>query len=190
MKHKEHTLEGDGDWHRCKKLQQRLFDHSGCAHTSCSFGGAYQPALPKTFYGFSYLYDRVTAIGLLDGKPAQFGSQQTTLAAIERAGVGLCALDQAHTAERFREHQDASKASNFCGDVAYLTALLASLGFQDNFEMVMTNKIKARGFAARVGLPRRTPRVTCRLLPTWRTLPHPPPPPPTCVQLRVGLDFA
>jgi len=142
MTHKGYTLEGDGDWHRCKKLQQRLFDHSGCAHTSCSFGGAYQPALPKTFYGFSYLYDRVTAIGLLDGKLAQFGSQETTLADIERAGVTLCALDQAHTAARFREHQDASKSNNFCGDVAYLSALLASLGFQDDFRMTMTNKIK------------------------------------------------
>ena len=135
-------LVGDGDWHKCKKLQKLLFDTTSCTHKSCSFGGVYQPALPKTFYGFSYLYDRVAAIGLLDGKPAQYGSQVVTLSELEKAGAALCALGQPSVAERFRDHPDASKANNFCGDVAYLTTLLASFGFEPSFSMTMTNKIK------------------------------------------------
>merc|ERR1719197_714556 len=97
-KHGEYSLTGDGDWHKCVKLQRLLFDTSSCTHSSCSFGGAYQPALPKRFYGFSYLYDRVAAIGLIDGKPAQFGHQVVTLAELQREGAKLCALDATQTA--------------------------------------------------------------------------------------------
>ena len=142
MSHKGHEFIGESDWHRCKKLQRQLFDTSSCGFSSCSFGGAYQPALPKTFYGFSYLYDRTAAIGLLDGKQQPFGEQQMSLAEIERAGAELCALDEAATKARFATHQDASKSSNFCGDVAYLTTLLSSFGFAESYRMTMTNKIK------------------------------------------------
>ena len=90
--HKGHSLVGEGDWHKCKKLQRGLFDTETCPFASCSFGGAYQPALPKTFYGFSYLYDRTAAIGLLDHKQQPFGEQQMSLADIERAGAELCGL--------------------------------------------------------------------------------------------------
>jgi len=54
----------------------------------------------------------------------------------------LCALDQQQTASRFHAHQDASKAHYFCGDVAYLAALLSSLGFSESYQMTMTNKIR------------------------------------------------
>ena len=120
---------------RCKKLQRQLFDTSTCGFSSCSFGGAYQPQLPQTFYGFSYLYDRTAAIGLLDGKQQQFGSQQMSVADIERAGAELCALEQPAVAARFQTHQDASKSSNFCGDVAYLTTLLTSFGFAETHSL-------------------------------------------------------
>lgn len=140
--HKGQTYEGDGNWAKCLKLQHKLFDVASCKHASCSFGGAYQPKLPTTFYGFSYLYDRVAAIGLLDGKPAVYGSQVTTRADIERAGAALCALGHSAVSERFVSHPDGSKADNFCGDVAYLSALLSAFGFAENTPLTMTNKIK------------------------------------------------
>ena len=107
-----------------------------------TIGGAYQPALPSTFYGFSYLYDRTAAIGLLDHNMQQFGEQKMSIADIERAGMTLCATEQPAVASRFASHQDASKSSNFCGDVAYVTTLLSSFGFSDSYQMTMTNKIK------------------------------------------------
>ena len=140
--HKAHEIIGDGDWHKCKKLQRQLFDTTSCAFSSCSFGGAYQPALPKTFYGFSYLYDRTAAIGLLDGRQQQYGSQQMSIAEIEHAASQLCVLEQPAVAKRFATHPDASKSSNFCGDVAYLSTLLTSFGFAESYRMTMTNKIK------------------------------------------------
>ena len=115
LTHNGHELAGDGDWLKCKKLQRSLFDTSSCGFSSCSFGGAYQPALPSTFYGFSYLYDRTAAIGLLDHNMQQFGEQKMSIADIERAGMKLCATEQPAVASRFASHQDASKSSNFCG---------------------------------------------------------------------------
>ena len=133
---------GDGDWHRCFKLQLKLFDTSSCPHSSCSFNGSYQPPLPKAFRCFSYMYDRTTAIGLLDGIPKQFGSQEMSQHDIAHAGESLCALDKQQTASRFSSHQDASKSSSFCGDVAYVAALLTALGFPASTKLTMTNKIK------------------------------------------------
>jgi len=142
MTHNDAELVGDADWHRCRKLQMRLFDRSSCAHSSCSWGGAYQPALPTTFYGFSYLYDRTAAIGLLDGKPAQFGSVPMARADIDEKGAALCALGEADVATRFSSHPDGPKANSFCGDVAYLSALLENFGFHEHTRLTMTNKIK------------------------------------------------
>lgn len=166
----QHALVGDGDWHKCKKLQRLLFDTSSCTHASCSFGGAYQPALPKNFYGFSYLYDRVAAIGLLDGKPAQYGSQVATIADIEKAGAALCALEQSKVAERFSSHPDAQKASNFCGDVAYLSTLLQSFGFSNTDTITMTNKIKVRLRVVCVGEGKHPPAAVDTLYSCGRAL--------------------
>ena len=143
LTHKSHEFVGEGDWYRCKRLQHSLFlaDES-CPFASCSWGGAYQPKLPATFYGFSYLYDRTAAIGLLDGKMQAFGEQRMTIADIERAGVELCALEHPAVEKRFAAHQDASKSDNFCGDVAYVAALLTSFGFPASHPLTMTNKIK------------------------------------------------
>jgi len=106
---------GDGDWHHCKRLLRSLFETSACPYESCSFGGAYQPALPRTLYGFSYLYDRTAAIGLLDGNQQTFGSQRMSVADIERSGAQLCALDPKATTERFAAHQVPSSHTT-CGD--------------------------------------------------------------------------
>lgn len=142
LTHKGHELKGDSDWHKCRKLMRSLFDTSKCAHASCSFGGTYQPQLPSTFYGFSYLYDRTAAIGLLDGKPAQFGTQTARIADLLAAGEALCHLDESAVAERYKGHPDSSKASNFCGDVAYLSTLLLAFGFPESYTMTLTNKVK------------------------------------------------
>ena len=141
--HKEVVFVGDGDWARCVRATLKLFDTTtACEAPPCSFGGAYQPPLPPVFYGFSYMYDRTAAIGLLDGKPAVFGTQQMTTEAIAAAGEKVCALDKPTTAERFAAAADAPKADNFCGDVAYIVALLRSLGFSSTAPLTMTNKIK------------------------------------------------
>ena len=44
------------------------------------------PPLPASLYGFSYMYDRTAAIGLLDGKPQTFGSVPMSIEAISEAG--------------------------------------------------------------------------------------------------------
>ena len=44
------------------------------------------PPLPASIYGFSYMYDRTAAIGLLDAKPQTFGSVPMSLEAISEAG--------------------------------------------------------------------------------------------------------
>jgi len=67
--HKGVALTGSGDHHKCKKLVKRIFHDDDCVYGKhlCSINGVYQPQLPKSFYGFSYMYDRTKAIGLLDG---------------------------------------------------------------------------------------------------------------------------
>jgi len=148
--HKGQTLEGSGDYKRCKKLTKSIFGdddkEEACEHKHgkhmCSFAGEYQPQLPSSFYGFSYLYDRTGAIGLLDSAPAQFGSQRMSGKDLEKAAKDVCALDAAATTARFAAAGDASKSANFCGDVVYLGVLLEKLGFDEHKSMTMTNKIK------------------------------------------------
>jgi len=142
MTYKEVEMVGDGDWGRCAKLVSKLFPHTPCPYSSCSFGGAYQPPLPAGFYGFSYMYDRTAAIGLLDQTPKVFGSQEMSRADIAAAGAAVCALNAAQTAERFKTTQDAAKSNNYCGDVAYIAVLLEALGFDLSTKLTMTNKIK------------------------------------------------
>jgi len=88
------------------------------------------------------MYDRTTAIGLLDGVPKQYGSQVMTQQDVVNAGESLCALDKQQAAARFSAHQDAAKSGNFCGDVAYVAALLSAFGFAPTTKLTMTNKIK------------------------------------------------
>jgi apyrase/ectonucleoside triphosphate diphosphohydrolase 5/6 len=136
-------LTGTGDYRQCLQLQLKLFERTTCTQSSCSFNGAYQPRLPGVgFKGFSYLYDRTAAIGLLDNKLMQVGSQDMSRADIDAAGETLCALDKQQTSARFSSHGDASKSANFCGDVAYISALLTALGFDPSAKLTMTNKIK------------------------------------------------
>lgn len=133
---------GEGNWQRCSRLMSRLFDTSSCPFESCSFNGEYQPQLPSSFMGFSYLYDRTAAIGLIDGTPRQFGSQEMSRADIELAGSAICGLDATATATKFATTQDAAKSFNYCGDVAYVASLLGALGFDHRTKLTMTNKIK------------------------------------------------
>lgn len=73
MTHKGNEFVGDGSWQHCLKLTDKLFVDAPCPHAGgCSFGGTFQPKLPSTFYGFSYMYDRTAAIGLIDGKPKMY----------------------------------------------------------------------------------------------------------------------
>ena len=77
------------------RLYSKLFPRKECAHDSCDFSGAYQPPLTETFYGFSYMYDRTTAIGLLDGVPKVFGEQ--AISRRSRADLARSSRDLAPT---------------------------------------------------------------------------------------------
>jgi len=148
--HKGQTLAGSGDYKRCKKLTKAIFGdddrEDACEKQHgkhhCSFAGEYQPPMPASFYGFSYMYDRTGAIGLLDSMPAQFGSLKLNAHDLEKAAKDICAMDPAATTARFAAAGDASKSANFCGDVVYLGVLLDKLGFDERKTMTMTNKIK------------------------------------------------
>mmetsp|Transcript_26684 Transcript_26684/g.64355 ORF Transcript_26684/g.64355 Transcript_26684/m.64355 type:complete len:455 (-) Transcript_26684:374-1738(-) len=140
--YKQMTFLGAGHWQHCYTLTLKLFDTATCPHSSCSFNGSYQPKLPADFKAFSYMYDRTAAIGLLDGVPKQLGSQVMSQEDIVHAGEVLCGLNHEQVASRFSTHHDASKSSNFCGDVAYVAALLRSLGFSPASKLTMTNQIK------------------------------------------------
>lgn len=144
--HAGSALEGVGDWSHCLELQRGLFDAQSGPLPLDS-------AASLTFFGFSYLYDRVAAIGLLDGHSVLFGNQSVTRRSIERGGASLCALDHTALASRFAAHPEGDKAHLFCGDVAYISALLASLGFRESTELTVANKLGVR----RAALPPRDP---------------------------------
>lgn len=135
IEHEGLTLAGDGDWNRCLKLTSKLF-------VAPDWSTAESPPLPANFYGFSYMYDRTAAIGLLDSNPQVFGSAQMSIDQIAEAGKVVCALDAAATAARFANTADAPKANNYCGDVVYIAALMEALGFDRATPLTMTNKIK------------------------------------------------
>ena len=54
----------------------------------------------------------------------------------------MCALDAEATKARFASTQDAAKSHNYCGDAAYVAALLSALGLTSRTQLTMTNKIK------------------------------------------------
>ena len=137
--HKGQKLEGSGEYKRCKKLIKNLFGddekEEACEKKNgkhhCSFTGEYRPPMPSSFYGFSYMYDRTGAIGLLDTAPAQFGSLNLSADQIEDKAKEICALDGSATTARFAAAGDASKSANFCGDILYVSVLLEKLGFDE-----------------------------------------------------------
>ncbi|EOD20925.1 hypothetical protein EMIHUDRAFT_435744 [Emiliania huxleyi CCMP1516] len=133
LEHGGKSLVGDADWARCLRVMGRLFPQPFAAG---------QPKLADRFYGFSYMYDRTAAIGLLDGQPRQFGSVAMSYNDIAAAGESLCRLSAEETATRFANTQDAAKSNNYCGDVAYVAALLKALGFEGDTSITMTNKIE------------------------------------------------
>ncbi len=126
------TYTGEGDYRRCSKMMAKLFPPTFVDG---------MPALSGRFYGFSYMYDRTAAIGLIDGTPTMYGQQEMSAGDISRAAAAICALDADATAKRFAAAQDVAKANYFCGDAAYIVALLQSFGFDDSTKLVMTNKI-------------------------------------------------
>jgi|TARA_B110001469_G_C9326463_1_gene174509 hypothetical protein len=54
----------------------------------------------------------------------------------------VCGLDAEATKVRFASTQDAAKSHNYCGDAAYVAALLSALGMTAKTQLTMTNKIK------------------------------------------------
>eukprot|EP00929_Paragymnodinium_shiwhaense_P120819 TRINITY_DN92883_c0_g1_i1.p1 TRINITY_DN92883_c0_g1~~TRINITY_DN92883_c0_g1_i1.p1 ORF type:complete len:446 (-),score=70.22 TRINITY_DN92883_c0_g1_i1:32-1369(-) len=126
----------------CEGLFINLFDKTTCDIPPCSFAGVHQPALPTNIFGFSYLYDRTGGIGLLDGDVQEFGVRNMTIDGIREAGRHLCKTEAKSLEARFRPAEDADKWANFCGDVAYLTALLQhGFGVDPTSVLTLGNKV-------------------------------------------------
>lgn len=136
------ALVGAGSYKECAKLYERLFNKSRCELPPCSFAGAFQPALPSSLFGFSYLYDRTSAIGLLGGAPQVFGVHTMSLEEVQRAAEALCAAPAAATRRRFEGGEDGEKWANFCGDAAYVVVLLGhGFGIDAATRLTMGNKV-------------------------------------------------
>jgi len=138
---------GTGSFDECASLYRKQFSkdlsEAACTVPPCAIGGVFQPELPASIFGFSYLYDRTRAIGLLDGQAEEFGIQKMTIADIEKAAQALCSSSPSEAAPRFKECEDAAKWENFCGDATYLTVLLNhGFGIARDTELTMGNKIK------------------------------------------------
>lgn len=137
---------GTGSFKDCAARYRALFDKTvACGSPPCRFAGVFQPAeLPVRIFGFSYLYDRTSAIGLLDGKVQEFGIQSMTIQDIEKAAEAMCSLPPSDAAARFADVEDAKKWDNFCGDAAYLAVLLEhGFGIDRSMDLTMGNKLGA-----------------------------------------------
>lgn len=137
---------GTGSFEGCKDAFLRLFSPDApCATFSsspCAFDKSHQPPLPATVFGFSYLYDRTRAIGLLDGVIETFGTQQMTISDIESATKALCAMPSSEQMQRCKDCDDARDWLNFCGDATYLAVLLRhGFGIPPDMTLTMGNKV-------------------------------------------------
>eukprot|EP00928_Gymnodinium_smaydae_P046149 TRINITY_DN30747_c0_g1_i1.p1 TRINITY_DN30747_c0_g1~~TRINITY_DN30747_c0_g1_i1.p1 ORF type:complete len:442 (-),score=118.50 TRINITY_DN30747_c0_g1_i1:98-1423(-) len=135
---------GTGSYAACEASYKELLgDEVRCAAPPCgSLGAADRPPLPESIFGFSYLFDRTRAIGLFDGKVEEFGAELTTVADIRRAAMSICALTPAEAQRRFADCEDAAKWANFCGDTAYLAALLEiGFGISPDVKLTVGNKV-------------------------------------------------
>eukprot|EP00927_Polykrikos_kofoidii_P034168 TRINITY_DN29001_c0_g1_i1.p1 TRINITY_DN29001_c0_g1~~TRINITY_DN29001_c0_g1_i1.p1 ORF type:complete len:452 (-),score=83.51 TRINITY_DN29001_c0_g1_i1:17-1372(-) len=134
---------GTGSYAVCEKLLRKLFAKDArCEAPPCSFNGVFQPALPASLFGFSYLFDRTRAIGLLDGKVEEYGVQNMTVNDIRQAAIELCSSPPDVTQIRFEGCQDGARWVEFCGDVTYLAVLLEhGLGVDPAASLTMGNKV-------------------------------------------------
>lgn len=139
----KHLFVGTGSHEGCTVLYKELFDKAAdCPVAPCSFNGAHQPELPSAIFGFSYLFDRTRAIGLLDGQVEMFGTQAMTLHDIHEASAQLCSSEPGLVQERFASCEDAEKWANFCGDAVYMTVLLEhGFGISRAAPLTMGNKV-------------------------------------------------
>lgn len=136
------SFSGSGDFPRCVALVQSIFPEAECPLAPCSIQGAHQPPLTGDFVGFSYMYDRTKAIGLLDDSPQMYGEQKMTIPQILAGAQRLCGLDFKTVSDRFEKHPDGSKAANFCGDAVFVAVMLErGFGFSQDAVFTMTNKI-------------------------------------------------
>jgi hypothetical protein len=138
---------GSGSFNDCGALYRKQFEKGApCPVPPCSFGGVFQPDLPAQIFGFSYLFDRTRAIGLLDGVAEIFGTQTMSVEDIERAATALCSLPSSEAAKRFTacsQCNDAEKWENFCGDATYLSVLLHDgFGIHRTTKLTMGNKLR------------------------------------------------
>lgn len=144
--HEYQPFLGSGTFEGCADAWHRLFSRDAACATfaepPCTFDKSHQPELPADIFGFSYLYDRTRAIGLLDGVIETFGTQHMTINDIERAAKALCAMEASEQEKRCKDCDDFMKWRNFCGDATYLAVLLRhGFGISSDSTLTMGNKV-------------------------------------------------
>eukprot|EP00403_Amphidinium_massartii_P041346 CAMPEP_0178454962 /NCGR_PEP_ID=MMETSP0689_2-20121128/45651_1 /TAXON_ID=160604 /ORGANISM="Amphidinium massartii, Strain CS-259" /LENGTH=440 /DNA_ID=CAMNT_0020080957 /DNA_START=267 /DNA_END=1587 /DNA_ORIENTATION=+ len=140
---------GTGLHNECRALYMQLFhEYRGRCKERLqtteepSFAGAGFPALPPKIFGFSFMYDRTGAIGLLDSSVELFGMQTMTVADIQGAAAHACGLAPQDAQARFAAAMDSERWAEFCGDATYLAVLLEQgFGIKPDLELTMGNKI-------------------------------------------------
>mmetsp|Transcript_71120 Transcript_71120/g.197551 ORF Transcript_71120/g.197551 Transcript_71120/m.197551 type:complete len:448 (+) Transcript_71120:53-1396(+) len=136
----QQVLRGKGSYQDCAALYAGLFD-VGCEIPPCRLNNV-SSTTAAPFFGFSYLFDRTRAIGLLDGDVEMFGAQRMSIAGIKDAARRLCAMPPSEAQARFASCEDSAKWFNFCGDVTYIAVLLEhGFGIDPSTVLTMGNKI-------------------------------------------------
>merc|ERR1712176_1461024 len=117
-------------------------DVNSCPISGCFHDRKEESDLPNRLVGFSYMYDRTKAIGLLGGDAQMFGTTEVTINDLRAAAQKLCSMAPTDAKARFTDCIDSDKWQNFCGDATYIVVLLENgFGFDPSMTLTMANKI-------------------------------------------------
>ncbi|XP_010280837.1 PREDICTED: ectonucleoside triphosphate diphosphohydrolase 1 isoform X2 [Phaethon lepturus] len=110
-------IQGEGDYQKCRRNIQKLFNKTNCPYSSCSFNGIYLPPLQGDFGAFSAFYFVMNFLNLT--------SEQSPIALDKVASVieSFCARPWHEVKTAY--HQIKEKyLSEYCFSGAYILSLL------------------------------------------------------------------
>uniref|UniRef100_A0A8C9L9C9 Ectonucleoside triphosphate diphosphohydrolase 1 n=1 Tax=Pavo cristatus TaxID=9049 RepID=A0A8C9L9C9_PAVCR len=109
-------IEGEGNYEKCRRNIQDLFNKTNCPYSSCSFNGIYLPPLQGDFGAFSAFYFVMNFLNLTSDVPF-------TLDEVASAVQKFCALPWHEV--KLQYHQIKEKyLSEYCFSGAYILSLL------------------------------------------------------------------